>query len=61
MGGSLPGDKPVFDGKVTGLMLMPTESDGKWTLRYTSPVSGKRAIWASVHGNVDRRTVFAAP
>ncbi|MPV67680.1 tyrosine-type recombinase/integrase [Burkholderia sp. BE17] len=37
-----PGDKPVFDGKVPGLFLSPTTSGGKWTLRYTSPVTGKR-------------------
>ena len=37
-----PGDKPVFDGKVTGLLLVPTKSSCKWTLRYTSPVTGKR-------------------
>ncbi|OJB33233.1 integrase [Burkholderia ubonensis] len=37
-----PGDKPVFDGKVTGLLLTPTRNGCKWTLRFTSPVSGKR-------------------
>lgn len=37
-----PNDKPVFDGKVTGLLLTPTKSGCKWTLRFTSPVSGKR-------------------
>ncbi|KVD36989.1 integrase [Burkholderia ubonensis] len=37
-----PGDKPVFDGKIPGLFLTPTASGGKWTLRFTSPVSGKR-------------------
>lgn len=37
-----PDDKPVFDGKVTGLLLTPTKSGCKWTLRFTSPVSGKR-------------------
>lgn len=37
------GDKPIFDGKVTGLKLTPTASGcGKWTLRYTSPETGKR-------------------
>ncbi|RFU46785.1 phage integrase central domain-containing protein [Paraburkholderia sp. DHOC27] len=36
------GDKPVFDGKVTGLMLTPTKGGAKWSLRFTSPVSGKR-------------------
>lgn len=37
-----PTDKPVFDGKVTGLLLSPTKSGCKWTLRFTSPVTGKR-------------------
>lgn len=37
-----PGDKPVFDGKVTGLLLTPSKSGCKWTLRFTSPVTGKR-------------------
>ncbi|GAB7534599.1 tyrosine-type recombinase/integrase [Burkholderia sp. 3C] len=37
-----PGDKPVFDGKVTGLLLSPSKSGCKWTLRFTSPVTGKR-------------------
>ncbi|WP_236067049.1 Arm DNA-binding domain-containing protein [Paraburkholderia haematera] len=37
-----PGDKPVFDGKVTGLLLMPTKTGCKWTLRFTSPLTGKR-------------------
>ncbi|WP_423380308.1 tyrosine-type recombinase/integrase [Burkholderia sp. LMG 32019] len=37
-----PTDKPVFDGKVTGLLLTPTKSGCKWTLRFTSPVTGKR-------------------
>ncbi|MBN3777302.1 tyrosine-type recombinase/integrase [Burkholderia sp. Ac-20345] len=37
-----PGDKPVFDGKVTGLLLTPSQSNCKWTLRFTSPVTGKR-------------------
>ncbi len=37
-----PGDKPVFDGKVTGLMLTPGKTGSKWTLRFTSPVTGKR-------------------
>ncbi len=37
-----PGDKPVFDGKVTGLMLTPGKVGCKWTLRYTSPITGKR-------------------
>ncbi|MCT7325049.1 tyrosine-type recombinase/integrase [Ralstonia mojiangensis] len=37
-----PDDKPVFDGKVTGLLLTPTKSGCKWTLRFTSPATGKR-------------------
>ncbi|WP_198118809.1 tyrosine-type recombinase/integrase [Massilia rhizosphaerae] len=37
-----PTDKPVFDGKVTGLFLAPTKTGCKWTLRFTSPVTGKR-------------------
>ena len=37
-----PGDKPVSDGKVTGLILTPTAGGAKWTLRFTSPVTGKR-------------------
>ncbi|VWC23355.1 phage integrase family site specific recombinase [Burkholderia aenigmatica] len=37
-----PTDKPVVDGKVTGLLLSPTKSGCKWTLRFTSPVTGKR-------------------
>ena len=37
-----PGDKPVFDGKVTGLMLTPGKTGSKWTLRFTSSVTGKR-------------------
>ncbi|MFP6558339.1 tyrosine-type recombinase/integrase [Paraburkholderia sp. B3] len=40
--GLQPGDKPVFDGKVTGLMLTPGKTGSKWTLRFTSPVTGKR-------------------
>ncbi|WP_321949107.1 Arm DNA-binding domain-containing protein [Paraburkholderia sp. J10-1] len=36
------GDKPVFDGKITGLMLIPGKSGSKWALRVTSPVTGKR-------------------
>ncbi|MGB8417428.1 tyrosine-type recombinase/integrase [Paraburkholderia sp.] len=35
-------DKPVFDGKVTGLLLTPTTSGCKWILRFTSPITGKR-------------------
>jgi len=37
-----PNDKPVFDGKVTGLLLTPAKSGCKWTLRFTSPTTGKR-------------------
>lgn len=37
-----PDDKPVFDGKVTGLLLTPGRTGSKWTLRFTSPVTGKR-------------------
>ncbi|WP_408455191.1 integrase arm-type DNA-binding domain-containing protein [Paraburkholderia fungorum] len=32
----------VFDGKVTGLLLTPTNNGRKWTLRFTSPLTGKR-------------------
>ncbi|SAK87757.1 phage integrase family site specific recombinase [Caballeronia catudaia] len=37
-----PDDKPVFDGKVTGLFLAPTKTGGKWTFRFTSLNTGKR-------------------
>lgn len=37
-----PTDKPVFDGKITGLFLGPTKTGCKWTLRFTSPITGKR-------------------
>jgi len=37
-----PDDKPVFDGKVTGLFLTPTKTGSKWTLRFTSPITSKR-------------------
>jgi integrase len=36
------GDKPVFDGKVAGLMLTPGKTGSKWTLRFVSPLTGKR-------------------
>lgn len=36
------GDKPIFDGKVTGLILSPSKSGCKWILRFTSPTSKKR-------------------
>jgi integrase len=39
-----PGHKPIAHGGVSGLRLMPTNTKGKgrWELRYTSPVTGKR-------------------
>ena len=37
-----PDDKPVFDGKVTGLFLASTKTGSKWPLRFTSPLTGKR-------------------
>ena len=40
-----PGSKPRSDGAVSGLRLVPSASvrgQGKWTLRYVSPVTGKR-------------------
>lgn len=39
-----PGDKPVADGTVTGLRLIPTASKGrgKWQLRFVSPESERR-------------------
>lgn len=37
-----PNDKPVFDGKITGLFISPTKTGCKWTLRFTSPITGKR-------------------
>jgi hypothetical protein len=37
-----PNDKPVFDGKVTGLLPPPGMTGSKWALRFTSPVTGKR-------------------
>lgn len=37
-----PYDAPVFDGKVTGLMLTPTKTGARWTLRYVSPTTRKR-------------------
>lgn len=39
-----PDDKPVSHGGVPGLILIPsaTKGHGKWVLRYTSPVTGKR-------------------
>ncbi|MGA3249691.1 MAG: Arm DNA-binding domain-containing protein [Paraburkholderia sp.] len=36
------GDKPVFDGKVTGRMLT-TKRGAKRSLRFTSPLSGRRS------------------
>src|SRR5664279_854551 len=40
----VPGDKPVADGTISGLRLEPgsAKGQGKWTLRYVSPVTGKR-------------------
>ena len=39
-----PGDKPVADGKITGLRLKSgsAKGQGKWILRFVSPVTGKR-------------------
>ncbi len=40
-----PGDTPLAHGGVTGLALHPslnTKGQGKWVLRYVSPVTGKR-------------------
>jgi integrase len=39
-----PGGKPLTDGTVKGLRLFPGSEKGvgKWTLRFVSPVSGKR-------------------
>ncbi|HEY8594856.1 MAG TPA: tyrosine-type recombinase/integrase [Devosiaceae bacterium] len=39
-----PGAKPVYDGTVPGLQLVPSSvrGTGKWILRYVSPVTGKR-------------------
>lgn len=40
----LPGDGPLPHGQVTGLRLEPgkAKGDGKWILRFVSPVTGKR-------------------
>lgn len=40
----LPGSKPLAHGQVPGLRLEPgtTRGEGKWTLRFVSPVTGKR-------------------
>jgi integrase len=40
----IPGDPPLNDGTVRGLHLWPgpAKGRGKWVLRYTSPVTGKR-------------------
>lgn len=35
-------DKPVFDSRVPGLFITPTATGGKWTLRFTSPITMKR-------------------
>ena len=39
-----PGEKPLPDGTVTGLRLLPsgTKGKGKWQLRYTSTKSKRR-------------------
>jgi integrase len=39
-----PGDKPIADGAVDGLWLHPgtAKGQGKWILRFVSPVTGKR-------------------
>ena len=39
-----PKDRPISDGTVLGLRLEPGKVNGrgKWTLRFVSPVSGKR-------------------
>jgi integrase len=39
-----PGDKPVADGTIRGLRLEPgsAKGQGKWILRFVSPVTGKR-------------------
>ena len=35
-------DKAVFDGKVTGLMLIPSTKGSKWMLRFMSPTKKTR-------------------
>src|ERR1035437_9275944 len=39
-----PGDKPVADGSIPGLRLEPgsAKGQGKWILRFVSPVTKKR-------------------
>ena len=39
-----PGDKPLADGSVTGLRLIPTTAKGrgKWQLRFVSPEAKRR-------------------
>lgn len=39
-----PGDKPLADGTVTGLRLIPSKKSGqgKWQFRFVSPVTAKR-------------------
>jgi integrase len=39
-----PGDKPVADGTIAGLRLEPgrERGSGKWTMRFVSPVTGRR-------------------
>jgi hypothetical protein len=36
------GDRPVFDGAIKGLILTPSKTGSKWTLRFISPVTSKR-------------------
>ena len=39
-----PGDKPVADGTVTGLRLIPAAANGRgnWQLRFVSPETNRR-------------------
>lgn len=39
-----PNDRPVSDGTIVGLYLVPssTAGSGKWILRFVSPMNGKR-------------------
>ena len=68
-----PEDKPVADGTVTGLRLLPTQSKGrgKWQLRYVSPETGKRrdmglgaypetGIAAARKAAIEARSIIAA-
>ena len=42
-----PDDKPLADGTVAGLRLLPTKVKGRgqWKLRYVSPTTSKRRVW----------------